>query len=414
MRAVVLAGCLGLLAPAAIPEWHIDLVDDTSEVAGTAIAVWQGVPHVAYYNDSGLQYAWYEDGMWQHEVVDPRTAVHNRGPSLIFDETGAAHVGFTCGTPCHAYRATAGWVVEAIDVDPGGDYISICFDPAGQLHAAYNHPVGLFSSQLKYAWRDGTGWHAELVTSDGGYDCVLRFDGLGRPCIVHCGSWSAGEIFCSVRTGTGWTHETVLPGSASQSFMTMDASGNPRVSYYWTQSGSYDLRYAERIGSDWRFDLVDHGEQTYKRGWDNCIARAEDGSYHISYHAHNELQLRYARGSYGHWNIEVVDTVGMWSLFSAIALDDAGRPYIAYCDEDEGRALFVATQTDMTGIDVGAVAGAEFLRLELWPNPCREVLGIRALGPRAESPRPSPAVITVRDVTGRCVRDVALGVSAQG
>jgi len=204
---------------------------------------------------------------------------------------------------------------------------------------------------LKYAWRDTAAWHPETVDATGsGNDCVLGLDPSGRPVIADCESWSNGALFWRVLTDSGWTKETVLAADASQSSVVFDSDGRPCVSYYWTGGEDYDLRFARLEGDTWRFDLVDHGLQPYKRGWDNAIAVDGHGVCHISYHAHNEEELRYAWGRPGDWTVEVVDHVGMWNLTSSIALDDSGRACIAYCDENEGDALYVAIRDEPVGV----------------------------------------------------------------
>jgi hypothetical protein len=391
---------LGLGADRAGAEWHRYLIDATGTNLGTSVALRDGIPFVAYYSNAGLRCArWAGDG-WQIDLVDPRTSEHNRGPSLVFDADGVPHIGFYCGTPWVARLEGDSWIAEQIDAENGGDYISLAFDGAGGLHAAYSKPVGLFDALLKYAWRDGSGWRPEIADADGGYDCVLRFDEQGRPCVAHCASWSSGALYLSVRTPTGWSRETLLANNASQSFMTLDAARRPRLSYYWVAGGAYDLRYADREGPGWRFDVVDHGEQLFKRGWDNCIAIGPDGTFHISYHAHNESQLRYAHGAWGAWQVEVVDAVGLWDLFSSIAVDDAGRPFIAYVDENEGHAVYLATQAALpAGLSEREGAAPRGTRLVAWPNPARGWLSVRL----PEASGPTARDFRLCDLTGRIV-----------
>ena len=101
----------------------------------------------------------------------------------------------------------------------------------------------------------------------------------------------------------------------------------------------------------WRTDVVDAGQQQNKRGWDNWIVRDAAGTCHMSYHAHNEMQLRYAHGTYGDWQAEVVNTVGGWYLGSSIDLDELGRPVIAYCHENQAFRLYLSTSYDLTGLE---------------------------------------------------------------
>lgn len=351
---------VGLLPLAAFASWQTTLVDGATENTGTTVALdAAGTAHVAYYSSAGLKYARRDSSGWSVTVLDAWTGPHNRGPSLALDSLDRPCIAYYRGTPWLARWTGSDWQHEEIDPDSSGDYISLVFDSLGYPQVAYNKRIGLFDSQLKYARRDGTGWHPELVDGTAsGYDCVLRFGSAGLPVVVDCESWSSGALFSRARTDSGWTRTTLLSADASQSFLALGPAGELRVSYYWTGGEDYDLRFAWLDGDSWRFELVDHGQQPYKRGWDNCIAVDRQGTCHVSYHCHNECELRYAWGRPGNWSVEVVDTVGLWNLTSSVALDSGGRAWIAYCDEDEGDALYVAVRDDPVGVEQTPEYGA--------------------------------------------------------
>jgi hypothetical protein len=231
----------------------------------------------------------------------------------------------------------------------------------------------MFGFMLKFAERDSQGWHPALLDSVGGADCVLAIDTLGRFCISHCQSWSSGALFFTAQTESGWVKETVVPDNASQSKMVLDESGNPHISYFGSRGDDGDLCYAERVGGAWRTDIVDPGPPGCKRGWDNWIARDRSGTYHISYHAHNEGQLRYARGTYGNWQSEFVNSVGGWNVGSSIDLDELDRPVIAYVHEDQAFRLYLSAAYDLTGIEDTADGGRMKAELPL-PTIVRGVL----------------------------------------
>ena len=393
-------------------EWHRYLVDNSSPATGTCVQVSNGIPYIAYYNDAGLNLARWNQTGWHIDTIDHRPSYHNRGPSLVFDRSGNPQIAFFCGTPWHAYLDSEAWFVEEIDTDSAGDYISLAIDARNRMQAAYNQGGGLAASWLKYAWRDSLGWHREVVDSSGGYDCVLRFDTAGVPCVGHCESWSNGALYYFRRTGNGWVKDTVLADYASQSSLVLDNQGDPHFSYYWTDGTNYDLRYCDRVGGAWRFDVVDHGLQLYKRGWDNCIARAGDGSYHISYHCHNEGQLRYAHGNYGGWQVTVVDSaVGLWDLFSSIALDNLDRPYVAYCNSNQNDALYLASLADLTGQEEKPAADGVRPMLAIGPNPCMGVLSLRLAGNSRRLAR--NAKLVMHDATGREVRRLDIEGAAE-
>jgi hypothetical protein len=350
--AKVLLGSL-LLFSWAQAQWHHYVVDSLAENQLPRLVMQGRIPHIAFYTDAGLEYAVWDSGSWTRDTVDIAETFHNGNPALVFDRDSNPHVAWFKGTPWYAYWDGDEWQREEIDADSGGDYISLVLDSIGQPCAAYARRRGLFNYMLKFAHRDSQGWHPALLDSSGGADCVLGIDTLGRFCIAHCESWSDAALFYHTQTDTGWVKQTVVPEHASQCKMVLDQGGDPHISYYWAGGGAYDLRFAERVAGEWRHDIIDPGQQTSKRGWDNWIVRDRSGRYHLSYHAHNELQVRYACGTYGNWQVEVVNTVGGWNLGSSIDLDELGRPCMAYVNENQSDRLYLSTRYDLTGIISG-------------------------------------------------------------
>lgn len=338
-------------------QWFHYVVD--SQTKGTCVRVRNNVPHIAYYSEAGLKYAIWGPSGWRIDTVDSRRWYHNGNPALAFDSVGNPRIAYYCGTPWYARWSGSEWMREQIDPDSAGDYISLAFDSLGWPHVAYSKQRSLYYFKLKYARRDQAGWLPVLADSLGGASCVLAFDPRGRPCVSHCESWSDGRLLYSTRADTGWTKEVVVAGSTSQSFMVLDGNGDPHVSYFSAGGGNYDLRYAGRVGGAWRTEVIDHGQQLNKRGWDNCIVRDQQGVCHVSYHAHNEKQVRYARGRFGSWQVEVVNSAGGWDLGSSIDLDVLGRPCIAWVHEDQNHALYLSCRYELTDIAQPALRPAE-------------------------------------------------------
>ena len=346
-----------LTAPTATAEWRHYVVDSVTENLLPRVRMQGRVPHIAFYSDAGLEYAVRDSTGWVSETIDVTASSHNGNPALEFDREGKPHIAYFRGTPWYARWDGSTWLKEEIDSDPSGDYISMVLDDAGSPRVAYSKRRGMFGFMLKFAERDSQGWHPALLDSVGGADCVLAIDTLGRFCISHCQSWSSGALFFTAQTESGWVKETVVPDNASQSKMVLDESGNPHISYFGSRGDDGDLCYAERVGGAWRTDIVDPGPPGCKRGWDNWIARDRSGTYHISYHAHNEGQLRYARGTYGNWQSEFVNSVGGWNVGSSIDLDELDRPVIAYVHEDQAFRLYLSAAYDLTGVEDPARGG---------------------------------------------------------
>jgi len=335
----------------AYAQWQHYVIDSVSENQQPRLVMRGRTPHVAYYTDAGVEYAVWDSGGWVKDTIDIAASRHNGRPALTFDRDGRPHVAWYRGTPWYAYWDGTEWQREEIDPDSAGDYISLVLDSEGNPSVAYARPRSLWYFVLKFARRDSLGWHPLLLDSDGGADCVLAIDTAGRFCIAHCQSWSSGAVFFTAQTESGWVKTTVVPASASQSNMVLDENGDPHISYFASRGDDGDLCYAERVGSVWRLDVIDPGPPGCKRGWDNWIARDASGTYHVSYHAHNETQLRYARGTYGNWQSEAVHDVGGWNLGSSIDLDPQGRPVIAYVHEDQAFRLYLSAAYDLAAVE---------------------------------------------------------------
>ena len=405
MRAAQRVFVLGaLVVGIAAADWHHYVVDSVSENRQPRIVMRGRTPHVVFYTDAGVEYAVLDSSGWVRDTIDIAASSHNGRPGLALDRNGRPHVAWNRGTPWYAYWDGAEWRREEIDPDSSGDYISLVLDDAGAPCVAYAKPRSLWYFVLKFARRDSLGWHPVLLDSDGGADCNLAIDTAGRFCIAHCRSWSSGALFFTTQTDSGWVKETVVPSGASQSNMVLDENGDPHISYFGSRGDDGDLCYAERVSGVWRTDVIDPGPSGCKRGWDNWIVRDQAGAFHISYHAHNETQLRYARGTYGNWQSEAVHDVGGWNLGSSIDLDPQGRPVIAYVHEDEAFRLYLSAAYDLT--DVKEMAEGRRL-VPVAATIVREVLNIcQQLTTNGLQPD-----IALYDANGRKVLELGLGAN---
>ncbi len=136
-----------------------------------------------------------------------------------------------------------------------GRYTSLSLDGDGYAHISYcDHSYGY----LKYAYQDASGWHIQIVDSEG-------------------------------RVG-------------SDTSLALDGSGYAHISYY--DQTNAELKYACQDASGWHTQIVDYvgtdADYMGSLGTDTSLALGEDGYPRISYFdiANNDLKYAYAQEQY--------------------------------------------------------------------------------------------------------------------
>jgi hypothetical protein len=127
-----------------------------------------------------------------------------------------------------------------------GSYTSLTLDGSGYPHISYCH---WSNYDLKYAYRDASGWHAETVdaaASVGAYTS-LALDGSGYPHISYW-DYTNDDLKYAHRDASGWHTETVdAVGDVGRwTSLALDGSGHPHISYHDYTNG--DLKYALAVG----------------------------------------------------------------------------------------------------------------------------------------------------------------------
>jgi hypothetical protein len=211
-----------------------------------------GFPHVSYYDAAvdKFYYGYKDNSGWHNELVDLKTGLLTGHPwhsSIAVDESGC---------PCIAYRSIQDyslryahkysfgfWQKTTVDDEGGvGRYPSIALDGDEYPHISYYDDT---NDALKYAYKDGSGWHTETVDSSGD---VGRYTSLG-----------------------------------------LDRRGYPHISYY--DSNNNALKFAYWDGSDWQVETVDSEGDV--GAW-TSLALDGGGAVHISYYDGTHGDLKYA------------------------------------------------------------------------------------------------------------------------
>ncbi|RLC65785.1 MAG: hypothetical protein DRI48_06205 [Chloroflexi bacterium] len=271
--------------------WQIRAVDQGGwdyafNYAGLALDG-AGRPHVAYSKDDTvwgdtLHYAAWNGATWQTQALLTREFNSaSNAVALVLDSAGRPHIvhGLWDGI-AHTYWDGADWQSETVDAQTTSSpsRLSLTIDDGDQLHLAY---WDMTNELLKYAQRDGAGWHVQTVDIEGRSPWIA-LDSAGRPHISYCR----------------------IPGSYCE-----------------------ELRYARWDGTQWLTSTLESGSRT---GFHTSLALDSADRPRISYYNFDEQAVKYARWDGAAWQIE---TVGSGS-YTALALDSADRPHISYYTSD--------------------------------------------------------------------------------
>lgn len=240
---------------------------------------------------------------------------------------------------------------------------SIAVDSSGHPHISYSSFEG-----LKYAQWTGATWVTQTVdTLAPGYHNALALDSAGLPHIAYFGLTASGMGLLNYArwTGSEWQIESIdsLIHSGEISLI-IDASGQPHISYFEGGDGSggnadLGLKYAHRTGNGWEIQIIDSDGI-----WSSSLALDSGGNPHIAYLDHLNNDLKYAHRAGSTWIIQVVDSQGEVGAYTSLKLDAADQPHISY-QEITNRNLKYASRTG-TGWDIETIgSGGWFASMTL-------------------------------------------------
>ncbi len=276
---------------------------------------------------------------WQREWVDQRSNFEKlTDRSLRIDGSGHLHIAYGGDYLYHTWHDGSSWHREMVDSCPGtGPWASLALDPSGCLHIAYGYtpPGGQGTEALKYACQDPSGWHIETLWSGPGERTSVAVDSAGFPHICHCSGsveYPDYDLNYAYKDGAGWHHEVVESTCVSRDCsMALDSGGAPHISFYDHTNG--DLKYASRHASGWTVQTV---HSTGNVGSHCSIALDANGKPRISYRDNSNANLGYARLTGTFWQIETPDAGGQVGGYTSLALDASEYAYISYYDNANG------------------------------------------------------------------------------
>ena len=297
-----------------------------------------GQPHLSYGNSEGLIYAYRDGSGWHFTVVDTGDI---RATSIALAPNGTPHIAyqvFASGSDMilrYAFRAGVAW--QRADLDYGRDvgYPSIAVDSAGWPHISYQR--GYPINQQMYLYRDAVAnWHMETIdTTSNGVSSIALQNGTS-PHVVY--GW--GQVKYAYRDAAGWHAETLATGTFPS--LALTTSGAPRVSY----GGAGGLTYAYRDGAGWHTEIANP-----QGGGKTSLALDSSGNPHIGHHFMVQLRdghLRYVHKDSAGWHVDAVDSGRSSDWWVSLRLNTAGQPFLAYYDA-ETRDLKLASPPGSQG-----------------------------------------------------------------
>ncbi len=337
--------------------WDVDTIDSRGRSVSSAIDA-QGRPHIGYFgnHDSATEYgelrhAWFDGTVWQIETVDSGRMVGEYS-SLVLDAEDHLHVSYTSrsslnGNPelKYAWRDGTAWHTQMVDNAINGA-TALAIGPGGQPHICYPGVDG-----LRHAWHDGSTWHFEVVENVGEACYSLALDSSGYPHSLYF-DYTNYVLKYARYDGTAWQIET-LPWGCPCGALILDRVDQPHISTCYEIIDPYvhtSLRYAWRDGMAWHVETVD---AAMTLGRSVALALDDSGHPHIGYVNASWGEIRYARRSEVGWQTEMVTNQMVdWTNKVSLVVDDSGQPHIGYVDKV---GLKYATKLPYLSLDKQAI-----------------------------------------------------------
>jgi len=209
-------------------------------------------------------------------------------------------------------------------LDPFGTSTSLAADEAGNAAIAFgDDELHLARYDAALGWSDRT-FSPFGASHEDGFQSVVRFDGAARPVIAvpHRDAPSSAQI----RFGDG--SEAILPATAgvlTDVAMVLDAHGQPHLAFDDSISG---LGYAAWDGTSWQVEAVG-----VAIGVEVALALDPAGRPWIA-HSTVDFKLEVAsRADDGTWQLETIDrTDGYQGHSPSLAADSQGHVQLAWVD----------------------------------------------------------------------------------
>jgi len=275
------------------------------------------------------------------------------------------------------------WTVESLGASRGRPSLDI--DGLGREHVAFMPSL----PAIEYAVRSGAGWTYETVAEEG-RDPMLRLGPDGVPYVAYVGFNPTG-IRLAVRAGGGWSSTFVALENTQQGpALGIQPDGSPVIAYL--DAAGTHVKFAEFDGTAWVVTPVASGGPFAFRPGLAC----DFAGPHVAYRDNVAQSLVVADRLGATWSPTTVDTGGNTGLDASMASDAFGRAWVLYGSADNPNAWY-ARRVPVAEAPVLSPPPGIALRLS-GANPIAAGV-VPAF--QVELPHGDDVTLTVRDVSGR-------------
>ncbi|MCU0412737.1 MAG: hypothetical protein MUF82_09470, partial [Bacteroidetes bacterium] len=225
--------------------------------------------------------------------------------------------------------ALAQWRITTVDSTGSAYNPKIVADRLGHLHVSFLDENGLY-----YTTNSSGAWVSSHLFQGTVASATIAVDRAGHGHLVYVTGSPLRTISYLDHTGAGWSApQTVVENLDGVVSLTIgvDSAGHAHVGWVTAVSmaGSGPLMYATNASGTWVNETVGGAIQAYNAG---ALAVTAAADVQFAYYANAGI-YHIAKPHGGSWaTAEHVDTVASWAegLTIDLALDDAGKPHIAY------------------------------------------------------------------------------------
>ena len=315
-------------------------------------------PHISY-KGAGYQvrYAHWTGTSWDIEIIYPGPQTVDM-TSLALDSAGGPHIIYFDRYNedlVYARKISDEWITEPVDSGLANVYLSIDLDSADNpciTYSSYIHNSQVIQWDFIYATRVNGVWNFESIEANPDAqvsDNSLKLDSDNVPHICYTAYYTSladTDLKYATLSGGNWYTESLTTDSnVKYPSIALSQDNYPSISYMLdcekigrTYGNNYCLSYVTWTGSTWNNEIVDVGKGNVGK-YSSIVIDSNDYA-HISYHDEYHGDLKYAYGTFGDWELDVVDegfwypasqkyydVVGQWT---SIALDSSEQPHISY------------------------------------------------------------------------------------